>query len=65
MNDLQKIVEASAKIMGEIPYKHYTFLGIGPGNGGIEHLTSSANSFSGKELNIEKLRFTKIYKDLE
>ncbi len=51
MNDLKKIVEASADIMQDIPYKHYTFLGIGPGNGGIEHLTSSANSFTGKELN--------------
>lgn len=47
MNDLKKIVETSVYIMGDIPYKHYTFLGIGPGNGGIEHLTSSANSFTG------------------
>ena len=51
MNDLKSIVEASVKIMKDIPYKHYTFLGIGPGNGGIEHLTSSANSFTGNELN--------------
>jgi len=53
MNDLKKIVEASVNIMEDIPYKHYTFLGIGPGNGGIEHLTSSANSFDGKSLNTE------------
>ncbi len=42
--------------MHDIPYKHYTFLGIGPGNGGIEHLTSSANSFNGDALNTESGR---------
>ena len=51
MNDLKSIVEASVNIMHDIPYKQYTFLGIGPGNGGIEHLTSSANSFTGNALN--------------
>lgn len=56
MSDLKKIVETSVNIMKDIPYKHYTFLGIGPGNGGIEHLTSSANSFTGKELNNESGR---------
>ena len=56
MNDLKKIVETSVNIMKDIPYKHYTFLGIGPGNGGIEHLTSSANSFTGEELNNERTR---------
>ena len=53
MNDLKTIVKAAVNIMQDIPYKHYTFLGIGPGNGGIEHLTSSANSFNGDELNTE------------
>ncbi|MBV4357542.1 M61 family metallopeptidase [Pinibacter aurantiacus] len=56
MNDLKKIVTASYNIMNDIPYQHYTFLGIGPGNGGIEHLTSSANSFTGAELNNENGR---------
>lgn len=51
MEDLKRIVEASVSIMHDIPYKQYTFLGIGPGNGGIEHLTSSANSFDGNTLN--------------
>ena len=50
MNDLKRIVEAATKIVGDIPYKHYSFLGIGPGRGGIEHLTSSAVSFDGNEL---------------
>ena len=40
--DLKKIVEAAAALMGEIPYRHYTFLVIGPGGGGLEHLNSTA-----------------------
>ena len=42
--DAQKIVEAEAEMMGEIPYRDYTFLlMLGPtGGGGIEHLNSTA-----------------------
>jgi predicted metalloprotease with PDZ domain len=40
--DLEKIVEAAAALMGELPYRHYTFLIIGPGGGGLEHLNSTA-----------------------
>ena len=40
--DLKKIVEAAAALMGELPYRHYTFLIIGPGGGGLEHLNSTA-----------------------
>lgn len=40
--DLAKIVEAAAALMGELPYRHYTFLIIGPGGGGLEHLNSTA-----------------------
>ena len=40
--DLKRIVEAAAALMGEIPYRHYTFLIIGPGGGGLEHLNSTA-----------------------
>ncbi len=40
--DLKKIVEAAAGLMGELPYRHYTFLIIGPGGGGLEHLNSTA-----------------------
>jgi len=40
--DLKKIVEAAATLMGELPYRHYTFLIIGPGGGGLEHLNSTA-----------------------
>ena len=51
ITDLQKIVEASTNIIGDIPYKHYTFLAIGPGGGGIEHLNSTSISFSSNGLN--------------
>jgi len=40
--DLKKIVDAAAALMGEVPYRHYTFLIIGPGGGGLEHLNSTA-----------------------
>jgi predicted metalloprotease with PDZ domain len=47
MGDLKKIVESGIKIIGDIPYTHYTFLSIGEGGGGIEHLNSSSLSFYG------------------
>ena len=48
MDDLQKVVSAGIRIMGDIPYTHYTFLVIGQGGGGIEHLNSSSISFRNK-----------------
>ena len=48
--DLQKIVETATAMMGEIPYKHYTFLLMGRGAGGVEHLTSAAMLFNGESL---------------
>ncbi|GAB3513018.1 M61 family metallopeptidase [Emticicia fontis] len=51
MNDLQKIVSTASGIIGEIPYTDYTFIAIGPGGGGIEHLNSTSIAFSGDELN--------------
>jgi predicted metalloprotease with PDZ domain len=49
MADLKKIVESSIAIIGDVPYNHYTFLAIGPGMGGIEHLNSTSLSFSNGE----------------
>ena len=46
--DLKAVIEAGIEVIGEIPYTHYTFLAIGPGQGGIEHLNSAAVSFSGR-----------------
>jgi predicted metalloprotease with PDZ domain len=51
MDDLKKIITTASGIIGDIPYSHYTFLGIGPGGGGIEHLNSASVAFTGKELN--------------
>jgi len=47
MKDLKPVIEAGVNIIGEVPYKHYTFLGIGPGMGGIEHLNSVGMGFNG------------------
>lgn len=48
MNDIKKIVESSAALIGDIPYRDYTFIGLGPGQGGIEQLNSTAISFTGQ-----------------
>ena len=48
--DLKRMVESAVKIIGEIPYPHYTFLAIGKGGGGIEHLTSTAMTFNAASL---------------
>lgn len=51
--DLKRMVEASARLIGDMPYTHYAFLMMGNGNGGIEHANSSANSFNGNSLGDE------------
>ena len=47
------MVEAATQLIGDVPYKHYTFLLIGTGNGGIEHSNSAACFFNGNSLNDE------------
>lgn len=42
INDFQKIVETSVAIIGDLPYKHYTFILMDGGGGGLEHLNSMA-----------------------
>jgi predicted metalloprotease with PDZ domain len=51
INNLKAVIEAAINIIGEIPYKHYTFIAIGPGQGGIEHLNSTSFSFSSDGIN--------------
>lgn len=46
MKDLKPVIEAGVDIFDEVPYTHYTFLGIGPGMGGIEHLNSAGLGFN-------------------
>jgi predicted metalloprotease with PDZ domain len=50
MAALSKVVQAAVDIVGDIPYDLYTFIGIGPGNGGIEHLNNTTVSFNGNGL---------------
>lgn len=48
--DLKTMVTAATQLMGQVPYKHYTFLMMGRGGGGIEHANSSSNQFDGSTL---------------
>ena len=48
--DLKAMVTAATQLMGHVPYKHYTFLMMGRGGGGIEHTNSSSNQFNGTSL---------------
>ncbi len=50
IDDLQKIVAEAIATIGDIPYRKYFFLGIGPGPGGIEHLNSTTFGFTGNAL---------------
>lgn len=54
INNLKKVVSAAVSVIGVIPYKQYTFIAIGPGRGGIEHLDNATVSFNGNELNTRK-----------
>ena len=54
MNNLKKVVEAAVAIIGDIPYREYTFIGIGPGRGGIEHLNNTTVSFDGRGLDTDE-----------
>jgi len=49
--DLKKVVEAAVNIIRHIPYKSYTFIAMGPGQGGIEHLNNTTFGFNGTNLN--------------
>ena len=51
--DLKRMVEAATRLIGDVPYRHYTFLLMGKGNGGIEHLNSAAIAFNGESLSTE------------
>ncbi len=48
---LKKITEAAVAVIGDIPFKQYTYIAIGPGRGGIEHLNNTTFSFDGTGLN--------------
>lgn len=54
MTDIKKIVESAVALIGDIPFKHYSFIAIGPGAGGIEHLNNTTISFNGSGLNTHE-----------
>ncbi|TXK01946.1 M61 family metallopeptidase [Flagellimonas aequoris] len=54
MEDLKSVIQVASDIIGHIPYKEYTFIGIGPGRGGIEHLNSSTVSFDGGQMGSQE-----------
>jgi predicted metalloprotease with PDZ domain len=50
MSNLEKAVKTATDLIGDIPYREYTFIGIGPGFGGIEHSNNCTVSFKGDGL---------------
>ena len=50
MSKLEKMVESAVNVIGDIPFDEYTFIAIGPGRGGIEHLNNTTVSFDGNGL---------------
>jgi predicted metalloprotease with PDZ domain len=50
ISSLEKTIRAGIDIIGDIPYNEYTFIGIGAGYGGIEHLNNTTVSFTGMGL---------------
>lgn len=51
MARLKRVTEAAVAVIGDIPFDQYTYMGIGPGMGGIEHLNNTTISFDGAGLN--------------
>ncbi|KPK83712.1 MAG: hypothetical protein AMS27_12020 [Bacteroides sp. SM23_62_1] len=51
LTDLKAMVESAVSIIGEIPYKHYTFIIMDRGMGGLEHANSMA-VFSGSRYSL-------------
>jgi predicted metalloprotease with PDZ domain len=49
--DHKRMVEAAVAVIGEIPYRRYAFLVIGPGGGGLEHANSTALTLNPSGLN--------------
>ncbi|NOT74227.1 MAG: M61 family metallopeptidase [Cyclobacteriaceae bacterium] len=50
MEKLKRTTEAAVAVIGDIPFKQYTYIAIGPGRGGIEHLNNTTVSFDGTSL---------------
>jgi predicted metalloprotease with PDZ domain len=53
--DFKKIVETATSVIGEVPYKHYTFIMMNRGMGGLEHTNSMAVFTNRLDLNSTEL----------
>jgi predicted metalloprotease with PDZ domain len=51
--DIKQVVEGSIRLIGEIPYEHYTFIMMNEGIGGLEHLNSMAVFLNPSGLNSQ------------
>lgn len=54
MKNLEEVISSAVDVIGDIPFSEYTFIGIGPGRGGIEHLNNTTVSFDGSQLATEE-----------
>ena len=54
MKKLEASVNSAINLMQDIPYDEYTFIAIGQGRGGIEHLNNTTVSFDGNYLTSEQ-----------
>jgi predicted metalloprotease with PDZ domain len=48
--DLAAMVKAAVDLFGDIPYRRYAFISIGPGGGGLEHLNSQLITFDASKM---------------
>ena len=48
--DLKAMVTAAVDLMGEVPYRRYVFISIGPGGGGLEHWNSQLITFDAERM---------------
>jgi predicted metalloprotease with PDZ domain len=54
MKKMEKMVTAAVNVIGDIPFDRYTFIAIGSGRGGIEHLNNTTFGFDGTGLDQQE-----------
>jgi predicted metalloprotease with PDZ domain len=50
IDKLRRMTDAATDVIDDIPFKQYSYIAIGPGRGGIEHLNNTTISFDGTDL---------------
>lgn len=65
VSDVKKVVEETAKVLGDIPYEHYTFIThlTSNTNGGIEHKNSTVLHFNRWDFNNPE-RYKRVWLSL-